>query len=211
MAVACPVNIHIYDSMNRHVGRNYETGEIEIEIPNTVFEQFADGEYVSIKTPMQEDYQIELFGTDDGNYTFIMNVVFNDTLTGLVDSEEISGGATHYYSASISPTGEIRAISWEHVFKDPKRGTMLKISTDDKYFQFIAPDKDFGIKYDADMIILKRVIIICYKDSDMRLITIGIDTKIDFCSAVVWDIQTGKIYWLLDKPSRSGCGGLLLK
>jgi hypothetical protein len=47
--------------------------------------------------------------------------------------------------------------------------TQLKVNAQYKLFQFVAPDKDFGVKYDPKMTVLKNVIGICYNDSTMRL------------------------------------------
>jgi hypothetical protein len=119
--------------------------------------------------------------------------------TGTISAQE-----TKYYSAILSGTGQMTAISWEHVFKDPKRGTMLKISTDDKYFQFTAPGKDFGVKHDSNMKMLWHVIVINYGDSQMRLIATAVDDCIGFCVATAWDRQTGRFYMLIDLPDPHG-------
>lgn len=47
----------------------------------------------------------------------------------------------------------MEVISWEYVFRDAKLGTMLKISPDDKYFQFIAPDKTVSIIEAGKMVV----------------------------------------------------------
>jgi len=198
MAVACPVDIHVYDQNGRHVGRNYETGEIEIQIPNTTFEEMPNGQYVLIERPAQGYYDVELIGTSDGNYSFVLALSFNGTSSIVLDYGMISEGETHQYCASISATGETRTIAWEHVFRDTKRGTILKISTDDKYFQFIAPDKEFSIKEACKMVVYKYSIVIWHKDSEIELGTIAIDTKIDFCFAIARDMQTRKSYLLVD-------------
>jgi hypothetical protein len=44
-----------------------------------------------------------------------------------------------------------------------------------------------------------RAITINHCDSQLRLITVAVDTKIDFCNAIAWDVQAPKIYHLLDK------------
>lgn len=121
--------------------------------------------------------------------------VNNDGFDELIIQENIDG---HYYVAALLPP---LTISWEHVFEDPRRGTILKISTDDKYFQFIAPDKDFGVKHDSNMKVLNHVIIIRYEDNEMRLIATAVNNKIDFCAATAWDRQTGKRYVLSDRSN----------
>ena len=82
---------------------------------------------------------------------------------------------------------------------DTKRDTTLRINTKDKYFQFVAPDKDFGVKYAPKMIQLcKQVTIICYEDSQMKLAAIAADNK--NCLATACDKQTGKTYCLNEHP-----------
>jgi len=103
-------------------------------------------------------------------------------------------------------TVQVTLFSWNYVFTDSQgRGTVLQICTQFKLFQFIAPDKDFGVKYDSNMRILKHVIIIGYEDKEMRLVTTAVDDRIDFCSAICWDKQTRKHYLLIDKPDWRGC------
>jgi parallel beta-helix repeat protein len=93
--------------------------------------------------------------------------------------------------------------SWEYIFEDPCRGTELQISTDDQYFQFIAPNKTFSAKYDSDMFVCKSMIIICFEDEEIRLRAVA-NTKIDFCIAFAKDMQTSEQYFLLDKPDWRG-------
>ena len=49
------------------------------------------------------------------------------------------------------------------------------------------------------MRVYKRAIIIYHKDNELKLATVSVDTKLDFCIAYAKDIQTGKEYWLIDK------------
>jgi hypothetical protein len=37
-------------------------------------------------------------------------------------------------------------------------------------------------------------------DNEIELATIAIDTRVDFCFAYAKDVQTGKRYFLIDKP-----------
>ncbi len=135
-----------------------------------------------------DDYAYSVIQTNDGGYA-------------------IAGGVALY--SPIPPDAWLiklaPPISWDYVFKDTKRGTMLKISTDDKYFQFVAPGKDFGVKYDPKMFVKRGIIIICYGDAEMRLTAIAVDGDFDFCSAVAYDKQTKKTYLLIDNPNLRGC------
>ncbi len=94
----------------------------------------------------------------------------------------------------------VTLFSWNYIFKDSDgRGTVLKICTAYKFFQFTAPNKDFGVKCDAKMIQLKQVTVICYEDKEMRLAATATDDKT--CSAIAWDKQTCKTYCLIEHPS----------
>jgi hypothetical protein len=104
----------------------------------------------------------------------------------------------HYEDTVTFEVRTLEVISWEYIFEDTRRETMLKISTDDKYFQFIASDETFSVKYDPDMLVGKHVTIICFKDDEIRLVTLAINTQIDFCFAYAKDMKTGK-YLLIDR------------
>lgn len=105
-------------------------------------------------------------------------------------------------AGNVEPTNTIQVtlFSWTYVFTDSYgRGTTLKINIAHKFFQFITPDRDYGIRNATYMRLYKRAIIICHKDNELKLATVSVDTKLDFCIAYAKDIQTGKEYWLIDK------------
>lgn len=70
--VDCPVDLHIYDPHGRHIGINYQTNEPEIEIPDAIFKQEGEKEYIMIPNPLKGDYRVKIVGTDDGEYDFTM-------------------------------------------------------------------------------------------------------------------------------------------
>ena len=37
---------------------------------------------------------------------------------------------------------------------------------------------------------------------ELRLITVAVDTKLDFCVAIAWDLQTRKQYFLINKEGK---------
>jgi hypothetical protein len=212
LLVHSPVQLHIYDSLGNHVG--YASDEV-LELGFYAL-YFGDDEpqIALIPTPSSPTYDVILRGIGSGSYSLSI-LALNDA-GNLINEWSFTGetfeGAVHYHTITTTATGELLAISWERVFNDPKRGTMLKISTDDKYFQFIAPGKDFGIKHDPNMRILRHVIIINYGDSQMRLIATAVDDCIGFCVATAWDRKTGKSYLLIDKPNpRGGSCNLLIE
>ena len=95
---------------------------------------------------------------------------------------------------------QVTLFSWNYVFEDTYgRGTILKINLAHKFFQFTTPDKDYGIREATYMRQCGRALIIHHYDDELRLITMVVDTKLDFCVAIAWDTQTGKRYFLIDK------------
>jgi hypothetical protein len=198
--VASPADVLVKDPQGHRIGYDFKSGSTLSEISNATYSgPGTEPQVVVISNPLIGTYSITLAGRESGTYELAIEYdtaeqTVIQSFTGVISQAE-----SREYSAVLSSSGEVSAVSWEYVFTDPKRGTTLKISTDDKYFQFIAPDKDFDIKYDTNMIILKRAIIICYEDSEMRLITIAVDIKLDFCYAMAWDKQTRKCYLLIDK------------
>ena len=126
--------------------------------------------------------QFNLTSVSDGNYTIAYNSTDN---VGNVEATNMM---------------DVVLFSWNHVFKDSDgRGTTLKINTAYKFFEFIAPDRDFGIKYAPKMTqICRQIIITCYEDSQMRFTATAVDDKT--CLASASDKQTGKTYWLIQHP-----------
>jgi len=94
-----------------------------------------------------------------------------------------------------------REYVFNYVFKNERRGVMLKIDTDDKHFQFIAPDKTFSIKHDPNMTEEGYFIGINFQDSEIALYATAIVTD-GFCVAIATDLETGTQYWLTDSSNR---------
>lgn len=91
------------------------------------------------------------------------------------------------------------APTWEYVFEDSCRDTILKISTEDQYFQFIGPDKTFSIKHDPNMTVKDHFISINFEDSEIILHAVAIITRRwSFCMAIATDVETGTQYPLID-------------
>jgi hypothetical protein len=200
----CPAYLSIYDSSGNHAGYNAKTGVIDQQIPEMIYLLTGDTQEFVIFDP-SGNYELDIVGTATGNYT--LTIAYTNATQTVMQSFDgaISPQQTKYYSEVISSTGQPTPISWEYVFKDITRGTMLKISTDDKCFQFTAPDKDFGVKYDPRMFIKYGIIVICYGDTEMRLTATAVDGYFYYCTALAYDKQTRKTYALIDKPIGPRC------
>jgi len=200
--VHSPAHILVTDPLDRQAGYDSITASFLNNIPYTKISEYDTGpESVTIPWPLDGTYVIQLIGIADGPYTLNLTLSTNSsTLITQTFSGTITNGSIQTFTVDTTASS-FTLYSWDHVFKDTKRDTILRINTKDKYFQFIAPDKDFGVKYDPKMAVLKRVIIICYEDKEMRLIATAVDDKIDFCSAIAYDKQIRKTYILIDKPN----------
>jgi len=104
-------------------------------------------------------------------------------------------------------------ITWEYIYEDPVRHTILKISTDNKCFRFITPDKDFGIRqassmyegyvtvyYDGEYVDLPAAII-RHNDGELRLLAYA-GTEVPFCYARAVDYENGNRYMLRVDPTQ---------
>lgn len=209
------LDLHAFDVLGRHVGLNYTTGEMELEVPEAFHTGDEDGGFESIFIPF-DMIEISVVGTEvNQSIPYTLDVTLADEDGTVIGEWHFEGtmtqGETRRFTSILTETGDPLIISWEYTFRDVRRGTMLKISTDDKFFQFVAPDKTFSVKYDPDMFVRRNVIIICFEDEELKLLTVAIDTRWDICLAWAQDVQTGKTYWLIDRPAvRGGYGRLAI-
>jgi len=268
------LDLHIFDSENRHVGLDYATGQIEVEVPNARYsgpdvnpewisiegeigeEEFliqatcvytegledfclsyatigqsmqiepakivvAPGETASYELVLrnfdeiEKTFDITLNGLDSGWCMISPNPVTlapNSETTILIEITSPYEAPLEDYPFTVTASGiagEVSAIlelfiSWEYEFEDLGRGTRLRISTEDKFFQFIAPDKEFSHKKAPAMIVHGSVIFIQYLDNEIWLVTVSLDSQRDFCFALARDVQNKKNYILIDKPGIEG-------
>jgi hypothetical protein len=94
---------------------------------------------------------------------------------------------------------EVFMGEWEYGYEDESSGFMLRISTDDKYFQFITPEKMFSITEADSMIVREHSTIILHSDNEMRLFSFSLNSNIDCCLTYARDMQTGQRYLLIDR------------
>jgi hypothetical protein len=184
--------------------------------PPTTTLTIGEPNYISDATYVTPDTSFTLEATDTGSGIYctayrIYNATYNSgwiTYAGPFYLTSLTDGAytIEYYSIdNVQNIEAARAInvtlfSWNYIFEDTYgRGTILKINLAHKFFQFITPDKDYGIREATYMRQCGRAIIIHHYDEELRLITTAVDTKLDFCVAIAWDTQTGKRYFLSDK------------
>ena len=184
--------------------------------PATTTLTIGEPKYISDTTYVTPDTPFTLEATDTGSGVYsIAYRIYNATydsgwqtytvpfyLTSLTD-----GAYTIEYNSTdnvknVETTHAINVtlFHWNYIYQDTYgRGTTLKINLAHKFFQFIRPGKDYGIRVATYMKQCGRAIIISHCDKQLRLNTVSVDTKLDFCVAIAWDLQTRKCYFLIDK------------
>ncbi len=106
--VACPIDLHIYDPLGRHVGLNYTTGDVELEIPNSTYEFRGNVTHVGIDLAMEGKYRVELRAWGSGNYTFVAVQSVGGAVTRyLVESGNVTEGEVITYEFS---TPDLQAV-----------------------------------------------------------------------------------------------------
>jgi len=210
-------SIDYYSTDN--LGNTEPTNTVTVILDNTppsTTLTIGEPKYISDKTYVTPDTPFNLEATDIGSGVHstayrIFNATYDSGwityivpfhLTSLTD-----GAYTIEYNSTdnvqnIETTHAINAtlFSWNYIYQDTYgRGTTLKINLAHKFFQFIRPDKDYGIRKATYMKQCGRAIIISHCDKELRLITVAVDTKLDFCYAIASDLHTRKRYLLIDK------------
>jgi parallel beta-helix repeat protein len=135
-------------------------------------------------------------------------------LIGLSDGAYYIDFNSTDYAGNVEPTNTVKVtlFSWQYTYKDALRGTALKININHNFFQFITPDKDFGVRqatsmyqsyvtiyYDGKYVSLPAIVI-RHSDSQLRLEAYA-GTDVQFCYARAVDYETGKRYMIAVNPS----------
>lgn len=63
-----PADVHLFDALGRHVGKNYDTGQVELQIPGATYSS-TDPQTIIVSQPQAGNYTVQLIGTADGPYT----------------------------------------------------------------------------------------------------------------------------------------------
>jgi len=212
---------YLIDYYSVDIGGNTEpTNTATVILDNTsptTTLNIGEPKYTSDKIYVTPDTPFTLEATDIGSGVYsIVYRIYNasydsgwQTYTAPFTLTSLNDGTytIEYYSIdnvqNIGATNGINVtlFSWNYIFEDSYgRGTVLKINIKHELFQFITPDKDYDIRKATCMKQCGRTIIISHRDKQLCLITVCVDTKLDFCHALAWDLQTRKCYILIDKP-----------
>ncbi|MBD3183722.1 choice-of-anchor D domain-containing protein, partial [Candidatus Poribacteria bacterium] len=102
--LASNADLHFYDPQGRHVGKNYDTGEIESEIPGVALKVDPYGRHIINSAQLEAGaYTIELVGTGDGGYTLTIEGYRDDTqISSQSFTKTIKEGETHATDVVVS-------------------------------------------------------------------------------------------------------------
>ena len=126
-------DLQVYDPLGRHVGMNYDTGEIEIQIPNATYS--ADPQNITIPELIPGNYRIVLVGTGTGEYTLDVTggvgdeIVSEDSFTSTISEGEV-------HDANVN----VAMITWLTIHVDDPEPTdaMVQSATGTGNVSFVA-------------------------------------------------------------------------
>ena len=126
-------DLHVYDPLGRHVGMNYDTGEIEIQIPNATYS--VDPQNITIPELIPGNYRIVLVGTGTGEYTLdVTGGVGDEIVSENSFTSTISEGEVHDANVNVA------MITWLTIHVDDPEPTdaMVQSATGTGNVSFVA-------------------------------------------------------------------------
>ena len=103
IVLASHCDLHVYDPQGRHIGLNYKSGIMDLEIPGGNFEWIGDTQHVTVPNLIAGKYSIVLVGTSTGPYGLTIegyqddNIVTSQNYTG-----SIMPGIVHTSNVTVS-------------------------------------------------------------------------------------------------------------
>ena len=91
-----PADLHLYDEVGHHVGKNYETGGVDLQIPGSSYSE-VEPQKIEVHMPEAGNYTVKLVGTAGGDYKLEVQgtqkgkVVSSDAYSGTIASGEVEG------------------------------------------------------------------------------------------------------------------------
>jgi len=98
----CPVNLHLFDDLGRHLGFNTSSGLFDYGIPNSTMQMSEDAQYAIVFNP-EGYYRIWIEGTDEGNYTLTEYVTNSTSSVSIIGNYtgSITNGTSIPYGLSV--------------------------------------------------------------------------------------------------------------
>jgi len=96
------VDIHIYDPLGRHVGKNYLTGKFEVGIPNATYNVENGKEIIKIQSLETGQYKVVLIGKRNGTYTLEVSAGVGDSvLKNISYTRHVKAGEVEESSVNV--------------------------------------------------------------------------------------------------------------
>jgi hypothetical protein len=128
------VDLHVYDPEGNHVGLNYETGEVEVEIPGTeILETTQDGIPIALRIhqPLPGSYLVQLKGRSKGTYTLTIEGIQGDIVTSSNSfTKEVNEGEVQSSTVVVSNIEGVMTVFSE----EPSRGALMEVIPKDLHF-----------------------------------------------------------------------------
>jgi len=98
----CPVNLHLFDDLGRHLGFNASSGLFDYGIPNSTMQVSADAQYGIVFNP-EGYYRIWVEGIDEGHYTLTEYVANSTSSVSIIGNYTgtITNGTSVSYGVSV--------------------------------------------------------------------------------------------------------------
>jgi hypothetical protein len=128
------VDLHVYDPEGNHVGLNYETGEVEVEIPGTeILETTQDGIPIALRIhqPLPGSYLVQLKGRSKGTYTLTIEGIQGDIVTSSNSfTKEVNEGEVQSSTVVVSNIEGVMTVFSE----EPRRDALMEVIPKDLHF-----------------------------------------------------------------------------
>jgi len=130
------LDLHVYDMFGRHTGLNYQTGELEVEIPGAIHTGDETGGFETIFLPLEEtDFQIKIVNRDPPDpVEFTLNIASFDASGNLIMEEtrygSVQANSEVAYTVEATETGYFDShkfsITVDKFFKPSEIGSKRK-------------------------------------------------------------------------------------
>lgn len=149
------------------------------------------------------------FAEETSPYYMGILLIYQSGLYGAIKPKSIHNGDLNYPEDYVleydwwyddSGASDFSSLKPNYIFTDSfGRGTTLEINTEHRFFHFMTPDSDYGIRMATYVKVQGVSLTIRHADSELRMFARAMNTQLDFCIAHAKDLQTYMRYWLIDE------------
>jgi len=94
------LDLHIFDSEGRHIGMNYTTGKVDLQIAGSTYISDSNSEQIKIPNPTNKVYQVKIYGkqVNEGKEPFSITILKaqleQPSLTTALNNRKINSSAS---------------------------------------------------------------------------------------------------------------------